>query len=381
MMLPEQRDRPSVVPEADLGNVRLTVASLYANKHKVTLDTLLAALQEQGFQWSRSTLYRTLLRMGFSCSKSSSHYSRLKEKESVIAQRVRYIQEIQELREDGYIICYTDETWANKNLVPEKQRLDEEGKGGGDAPGGKGTRFIIAHVGSRECGLLPDAMYCVAVNYNKESEDYHNSMNGEIYLQWLRETVFPRMREHFGEEAKLTLVLDKATYHRTLTDDTSRTWKKLKKADLITFLIGRGVPADVLPPHAAQTMLALHALTLDVVGPPKYEVQRLAEEFGIKVVYLPVAHPELNPIKKVWGAIKNIVMSRNGTVDFQDEARFTMSALNEHLECAVRKVSASMWEGFEDECISAENTYLELADVEEALDSGDEDEDEDVDGL
>ena len=71
-------------------------------------------------------------------------------------------------------------------MVPEKLKwLDEEGKGGRDAPSGKGSRFIVSHVGSRACALLPGALYCVAVNYNKESEDYHNSMNGEVFMEWL----------------------------------------------------------------------------------------------------------------------------------------------------------------------------------------------------
>ncbi len=51
-------------------------------------------------------------------------------------------------------------------MVPKKQWLDEDDRGGRDAPAGKGSRFIISHIGSRECGLLPDALYCVAVNYN-----------------------------------------------------------------------------------------------------------------------------------------------------------------------------------------------------------------------
>eukprot|EP00047_Mylnosiga_fluctuans_P016028 m.51206 g.51206 ORF g.51206 m.51206 type:complete len:55 (+) comp6288_c0_seq1:491-655(+) len=49
-------------------------------------------------------------------------------------------------------------------------------EGGRNAPSGKGARYTVSHIGSRACGLLPDALYCVAVNYNKESEDYHNSM-------------------------------------------------------------------------------------------------------------------------------------------------------------------------------------------------------------
>ena len=132
--------------------------------------------------------------------------------------------------------------------------------------------FIVAHVGSRDCSLLPGALYCVAVNYNKESEDYHNSMNSQVYLHWLRETMFPGIRHPYPAPSRVALVLDHATYHRTLTEDTSRSWKKLRKADLIAFLLDRGVPAEELPPNVTQTIPELHELAELVVGPPIYEV-------------------------------------------------------------------------------------------------------------
>jgi len=46
---------------------------------------------------------------------------------------------------------------------------------------------------------------------------------------------------------------------------------------------------------------------------PKYKIQKIADKFStgvfeLKVLFLPVAHPELNPIEMVWGVIKiNVV--------------------------------------------------------------------------
>lgn len=50
--------------------------------------------------------------------------------------------------------------------------------------------------------------------------------------------------------------------------------------------------------------------------PPKYLAQELADtftegDFHIKIIFLPVAHPELNPIEHVWDSVKRTVASQN----------------------------------------------------------------------
>ena len=49
---------------------------------------------------------------------------------------------------------------------------------------------------------------------------------------------------------------------------------------------------------------------------PKYKIQKIADtfangEFEINVIFMPVAHPELNPIELVWSSIKRYVSTRN----------------------------------------------------------------------
>ena len=272
----EVRDREPDVPRYFHGIIRAAICSLYLSHRQVTLDTILQHIQSgmhtresPEFDWGRTTLWRTLHRIGFSCSAGSSHYDRVKEKASVVLQRLQYTRKIQELRAEGCTIFYQDETWFNKNMVPLTERVDERGRGGRDAPAGKGSRFIVNSVGSRACGLLPSALFCVAVNYSKESEDYHNSMNAEIYLGWLKDIVLPLLQTQYPNSI---LVLDQASYHRTFTEDTRSVWKKMRKDEIIAFLISRGVAQDQVPPHVPQTVPELWDLAGTVVGPPKHEV-------------------------------------------------------------------------------------------------------------
>jgi transposase len=55
-----------------------------------------------------------------------------------------------------------------------------------------------------------------------------------------------------------------------------------------------------------------------ITPPPKYLAHKLADKFesgdsNVKIVMLPAAHPELNPIEHVWGIVKPTVASQNFT--------------------------------------------------------------------
>ena len=312
----ESRVRATTVPREWRAAIRTTISARFLASQRVTLDALLASLTAhppppycEPFAWSRTTLWRTLQRMGYVCGKGSSEFKILREQPSVAGQRLKYLRKIQELRAAGHRIFYQDETWLNKNMVPERQWRDAEGAGGRPAPSGKGSRFIVSHVGSRHTGLVAGLELIRLVNYDKESEDYHKCMNWDMFRTWMCDTVLPHLQQH---HPNAVLVLDQASYHRVLTADTNNSWKKLRKAELIEFLLARGVPDYALPPHTPMTVLDLHELGKTVVGPPEYEIARLAAERGITVVFLPVAHPELNPIETICAFSKNAVRANNG---------------------------------------------------------------------
>jgi len=94
-----------------------------------------------------------------------------------------------------FVSCYGKEHWAAIKRVLRY---------------GKGGRIIIAHVGSRETGLLQGAG--LSFVGKKSTGDYHKEMNEPTWLKWLEDDVFPEISDG-------VLVIDRAPYHLTLTDD------------------------------------------------------------------------------------------------------------------------------------------------------------------
>jgi hypothetical protein len=88
-----------------------------------------------------------------------------------------------------------------------------------------------------------------------------------------------------------------------------------------------GVP-DEWPSNWRQskTKAQLFSQCEDFTPPLKYLVQELADkfesgDFNIKILMLPVAHPELNPIEHVWGIVKRTVASQNFTHSLKEIER------------------------------------------------------------
>jgi len=176
--------------------------------------------------------------LGFKFKAGPNHYDVAREKRTVIAQRESFIEKLRAYRESGRTIYYTDETWANKNMTPRRTRADGGLQAQLDVPSGKGARIIIAHVGSRETGLVADAGLVFVGK--KKSGDYHGEMNSDLWLKWLEQTVLPKIRGG-------VLVVDRAPYHMKLTAETRPVSSKMRKADLPDWLESYDAVPDEWP--------------------------------------------------------------------------------------------------------------------------------------
>ena len=111
---------------------------------------------------------------------------------------------------------------------------------------------------------------------------------------------------------KSVLVLDGATYHTKIIDDTPSPTRGWRKAQLVDAIRRWGGPSnDDWPLTRAlnKTNKQILEEARRLKPTPAYEIQKIADsfeigDFCIKILFLPVAHPELNPVEMVWGRIK-----------------------------------------------------------------------------
>ncbi len=169
-------------------------------------------------------------------------------------------------------------------------------------------------------------------------------------MSWCESKVYPKIKE---TNHKAVVVLDRAIYH-TFLDDLDRRptslWNKSRIADAI--VRWNGVPEDwPLTWKHRKTKGELLAQARQIYPSPTYKIQKIAnefvtEEFNIKILFLPVAHPELNPIEMVWSKMKRSIAGKNMT--------HRLSAVEEQTRRKVELMTA-----FES------NRYVEYVKVEE----------------
>jgi len=246
---PERRASKRRIPVEELSRVRAAVYEQYKNRAISTLDSTLAYLEVQAavsswsgppsdYKWTRATLHRGMHDLGFNFKAGPNHYDVAREKRTVIAPRESFIEKLRVYRESGRTIYYSDETWANKNMTPRRTWADGGLQAQLDVPSGKGAWIIIAHVGSRETGLVAEAGLVFVGK--KKAGDYHGEMNSDLWLKWLEQTVLPKIRGG-------VLVVDRAPYHMKLTAETRLVSSKIRKADLADWLESYDAVPDYWP--------------------------------------------------------------------------------------------------------------------------------------
>jgi transposase len=208
------------------------------------------------------------------------------------------------------MIVYVDETWVNVNhcvkgewsecVLNDTSLMlgDARAEGSKYIPSGKGKRLIVLDAGCRDVGLLPDVgEVFVARN---DTGDYHSEMNHEYFFGWWKNTLLPAL------PGPSTIVIDNASYHSVLTDDSRTPTTATKKDDIRLWLRDRRIDF---------TDDMLKGELLEIVRRnkprPRYIIDELAMEAGHKVLRLPPRHCELNPIELVWAKMKGHVARHN----------------------------------------------------------------------
>ena len=95
---------------------------------------------------------------------------------------------------------------------------------------------------------------------------------------------------------------------------------------------------------------------------PEYHVDDVAKQAGHKVVCLPVAHSELNPIKMAWSQMKHFSQSHNKKFTLTEVERLTHLDFDEVTPERWKFLIAHIKERVEDHYLEADGLQMEIVD-------------------
>jgi len=324
------------------GVIRRTVMDFYIRREYPTVDKLLSHLKKHvdGFpDISSRTFLRRLRKMGYRHKKFSKKPI-LMESADTAAKRNLYLRNVRRLRQQGWTIFYTDETWCGANHSKkfgwQEQVVSEDinnynsyrnvpqvngWRGGILTPSGAGQRVIILHIGS-ENGFLYGGEKCFIGK--KGSADYYQEMNKQHYEEWFRHilTLLPN---------KSAIVIDQAPYHTMMTEESKNPNMGWRKDAIIDWIERHQIQ---LPEDAEEwsefTKPSLLQTAKPHFQPKEYLLEKIVGQCQkqIKILWLPVAHCELNPIELIWAYIKNAVARENKTFKIKDVLQLCQSKLS-----------------------------------------------------
>ena len=303
-------------------------------------------IQDISYDGSKTSLRRLLRNLGFKWKRTQNNRTVLIEKQDIRLKRTRYLRQILQYRQQNRPIIYVDETYIHSTHTAPHCWSDDSGKGF-HAPISKGPRVVIVHAGG-ETGFVPNAL--LMFKSKTKSGDYHDDMNSENFIKWLRQKLIPNL------PPSSVLVLDNASYHN-IQLNPAPTSNSLK-ADMQKWLQDKGIH---FPPYF--TKPELYELVNNYK--PKfitYQIDSILSEHGHSVVRLPPYHPELNAIEGIWALVKNWIASRNVTFKMNDVLKLAEQKFNQ--------VTADEWASRCRRVREIEREYLDREGIIDDYDDG-----------
>lgn len=125
--------------------VRRTIHRMYIKKILPTLNNVRTSLSQNiGYTGSSSHLRKILRRLGFTYRRCEQNRKVLMERSDVVISRMNYLRKVKMLRETGYSIVYTDETYVHTNHAVNK--CWQDGEIGLNVPFSKGNTYIFCRI-------------------------------------------------------------------------------------------------------------------------------------------------------------------------------------------------------------------------------------------
>ncbi len=329
--------------------IRRMIHTMYGERVLPTIPLIQARLAHTNIKISNSTLRLVLHEIGYVFRKTEDNRKIVAERPEGVAARARFLCEIRKYRAAGFQVVYVDETWVNQyacrnlawypklsSLLALLKRNDVGFEKLPNIPSGKGKRLVILHAGSAEHGFLPGCEKVFLGTHDK-SGDYHTEMNTKLFMEWFSDLV-----ESLEEPS--VIVIDNASYHNALTDDSKSLNSNTRKDDMKAWLRGKGVAytEEMLKPEIYE-LVKFHK-------PPKvYQTDVLAETYGHAVLRTPPRQCELNAIELIWAIVKKQVAARNTGMKIAQVEQLTKDVL--------RSVTREQWQRVVRHTIDVENLH------------------------
>lgn len=288
---PGNRQQPSAIPVPAEGRIREFVFEKHRQGTICNARHVHALLKDEfGLEVHARTVQRHLSRMGFCWLRTKNRPRSLREKAAVRQQRHDYLYEIRKNRQlspdKRYRVVYVDESFLHHHHGGQYSWFSENDFV--ERLSGKGRRWCFMHA-MQENALIEGAF--LTFESKKRRGDYHGQFDWEMFQQWFKEQLLLHLPPHS------LIVLDRCAFHMVSRDAIVPS--QMRKAVLQKWLTDHGITWEE-PWLRARLMQEV-----DRYRDKKPMVEILAEEKGHKVLFLPVHHPELNPIELVWATVKN----------------------------------------------------------------------------
>ena len=320
-----------------------------------SLSTLGAnILQETGIDVPRSTLHYWLKEMG--AIHADKKLTGLTEKHAYARIRsyvMRYAEMLREEARGNVVPVWMDESYIHTGYCVSKGWFFPSASAAAGpvtnrvTGSEKGKRIIIIHAMSRkgmleQKGVVPSdnlaqvqpSACVVSTTLSSEGispEDYHDTMNGDKFLAWLKNRLIPAFKAQFGRR-KMCLIMDNAGYHHIHGADWV-TPSKMNKVELGSFLrYAKYKEITVIDQTTGEkTIFKAAKFTADMSqGGPGVEamkkvvsdhvkshpsinttlVQQLMKPLGYSLLYTPPYESWLQPIELVWAQAKHKVATQ-----------------------------------------------------------------------
>jgi transposase len=313
---PGNRQQPTAIPCSTAGRLREFIFDQHRQGTICNAKHVKALLKDEfGLEVHERTVQRHLSRMGFCWLRTKNRPRSLRERVEVRQQRHDYLYALRKNRQlptaQRYQVVYVDERFLHHHHGGQYSWFAEQDDV--ERMSGKGRRWCFMHA-MQEKALVDEAL--LAFEAKKSKGDYHGQFDWEIFQRWFKEQLLPHV------PSRSLIVLDRCAFHMVCRD--SIVPSQMKKVDLQQWLMQRGITWE------EQWLRARLTEEVERYRDKKPMVEVVAEEQGHKVLFLPVHHPELNPIELIWARVKNYC----GAV-FSNSTSFKEQ--RQHLEASFQK--------------------------------------------